>query len=227
MSDNVESPGEQIKRNELVDSFSKHAKLSNKYMLGILFVSVTIAMNLNPSDKINLPFVGEIKIEYYYLISIALLACLIILFSSSHLMALRIREYYNLFFNKNNDKDYIDLVVEPTIFRMAPISWMIKNRNVFFINVDIANNGWKKFELVIYFILKFFVFIIAYLFPVIILSMTLYKSKILNFSTETNLIMRLFLISLTFLSIVSFMIVCKNEVSFIFKMPRKIFKKQK
>ncbi len=224
MRDNIKDIGDYIGRSELVESFSKHAKLSNKYMFGILFVSVTIAMKLNPTDKIELPFVGEVTVELYYLISIALLSCLIILFSSSHLMALRIREYYNLFFDKENDKDYFDLVVEPTIFRMAPISWMIKNRSVFFINRDKENNDWKKIELVVYFVLKLFVFIIAYLFPLVILFIILYKSDVLNFCTDINLIIRLFLISLTVISIISFVIVWINEVSFILKMPRKIFK---
>ena len=221
MRENNLNKGELVKRTELVESFSKHAKLSNKYMLGILFISITIAMNINPSDMVKLPFIGEVLVEYYYLISMAFLSCLIILFSSSHLMALRIREYYNLFFTKTNDKDYIDLVIEPSIFRMAPISWMIKNKSVFFVNKSNVNNVWKKFELVIYFFLKLFVFIVAYLFPAIILILILFKSKILDFGTDTNVIIRLFLISLSFISIVSFGIVWKNEVIFTFKMPKK------
>ena len=209
--------GDKVKRKELVDSFSRHAKLSNKYMFGILFCCITFAMNISPTEAIKLPFVGDITIEYYYLILMILISCLIILFSSAHLMALRIREYYNAHFNKMNDKDYIDLTVEPTVFRMAPIAWMIKNKDIFFINITTANKKWKMFELVIYFVLKVLVFTVAYLFPTIMLIIILSKSGIFSFNNSINFILRLLLISLSVISIISFFIVWKNELIFTFR----------
>ena len=216
-----------VAREDLVNSFSKHAKLTNTYMLGILLCCITYAINLTPSEKLVFPFIGEIKYYYFHLISMILISCLIILFSSSHLMGLRIKEYYNKFYNSNKDKDYIDLTVEPTIFRMAPISWMIKNTNSFYINLSDAHHGWKKFELLIYFILKIFVIIITYLFPTIVLIVCIHKSGIYDFCKFQNVILRYFLICLTIVSIMSFCIVWKNEIVAMFRMPGKLFEKNK
>lgn len=221
-----QNKGEKVKREELVVSFSKHSKLSNKYMAGLLFCCITFAMNISPTEKIKLPFVGDITIEYYYWISMALISCLIILFSSTHLMALRIREYYCMHFNKINDKDYIDLTVEPTIFRMAPIAWMIKNKNIFFTNIEAVHQNWKKFELIIYFLLKILVFIVAYLFPTVVLIIILWKSGIFDISSSINIIIRILLVSLSVISIISFCIVWKNEIIFTLRMPQKIFNNQ-
>ena len=212
---------EKASRKELVDSFSRHAKLANKYMLGILLCSVTYVANNPIKDEIELPFVGKISGDYYHLILLILITCLIILFSSANLMALRIREYYNIHFNEPNDKDFIDLTVEPTIFRMAPIAWMIKNKSIFHFNILESNKTWKKVELGVYFILKFFVFVIVYVFPSIVLLKIIFNSKVSFNSSYTY-----FVICLIAISFISFGIVLKNEIKYILKMPGILFKKE-
>lgn len=217
----IEMQHEKASRKELVDSFSRHAKLANRYMLGVLLCSITYVANSPITDKIELPFIGKISVEYYHLILLILITCLVILFSSTNLMALRIREYYNIHFNEPNDKDFIDLTVEPTILRMAPIAWMIKNKGIFHFNILESNKTWKKIELGVYFILKFFVFIIVYFFPSIVLI-----NIVLNSELPFNKSLTYFLISLIAISFISFGIVLKNEISYILKMPEILFKKE-
>ena len=118
------------------------------------------------------------------------------------------------------------MTVEPTIFRVGPIAWMIKNKNVFFINIEDSEKKWKKFELIIYFLLKTFVFIVVYLFPTIVLALSLIKADIFNFANDINLILRLLLISLSIISVISFSIVFMNELIFTFRIPRKILKEK-
>lgn len=221
---NEETLNDQVKREELVSSFSRHAKLSNKYMFGILFCCVVFSMNINPVDKVNMPFIGEIQAEHYYLVSMSLISCLIILFSSSHLMAMRIREYYNKYYEGANNKDYFDLIVEPTIFRVAPISWMIKNKNVFYINKNEGHQTWKKIEIITYLTLKGLIFIVVYLFPILILIITVFQSGIYDFCNSTNIILRIVLIILSILSIFSYIIVWKNSFIFTFRVPRNALK---
>lgn len=217
---------QQVGKTELVNSFSKHAKLSNNYMLGLLLCSVVYVMNTTSTGKIEFPYIGGVEIEHFQLISMIIISCLMILFSSVHLMALRIREYYNLFYNEANDKDYFDLIVEPTIFRMAPISWMIKNRNVFFVNIGNSKDNWKKFELIVYYFLKVIVLLISYVFPATILIKNIILSRIIEFNYSSNLILHLFIICLIITSLISFCIVFVNELTFIFRMPGKIFTKK-
>jgi hypothetical protein len=210
---------EKISRNELVSSFSRHAKLTNLYMFGILLFAIIYAMNMNTTKDLDLPKIGVVNAEYFQIISMFIISSLLILFSSSHLMSLRIREYYNSNYFNSNDKDYFDLSVEPTIFRMAPIAWMIKNINVFFINRSDVDRKWRNIEILVYFILKFMVFLIAYIFPVIILLINVKNVGVLNFSLRMNFFLRIPLIGLFLTSSISFAIVLKNEIIFTFRMP--------
>ena len=194
-------------------------------MLGLLFCCVVVAMNINPTDKLKLPFIEEVSTEYYFLVALSLISCLIILFSSSHLMAMRIQTYYYKFYPEPDDKDYFDLAVEPSIFRMAPISWMIRNRKVFFRNIDDANKKWKRFELITYLILKVLVFLILYFFPLVILFKVVVQSDIFNFCNSTSAFIRFPLIVLIILSVISFSIVWKNSFEHTFiKVPKQAFK---
>jgi len=217
--------GNRIERKDLVESFSRHAKLSNKYILGLLFCCVVVAMNIDPDKTVKLPFIGDVSSEYYFLVSLALMTSLIILFSSSHLMAIRIQTYFYKFYPGPNNKDYFDLSVVPSIFRMAPISWMIKNKDIFFINRNQGNFKWKKIELRVYLLLKVLVLGLLYVFPTVVLIVVIIQSRIFDFYESVDGFIRFPLILMTILSGISFSIVWKNSFVHTFiNVPKEAYK---
>jgi hypothetical protein len=198
---------------ELVESFSRHSKLTNKYMIAILVISLIVAMNINPDNNVPLEFFGELKIElkYYYIISLSIISCLILLFSSTQLMALRIRRYYNQLWPEEKDKDYIDLTCEPTIFRVGPVSRMIFNKDIFYFNKNGINKNQFKVQQIVYFVLKMLIYIVTYIFPISILIVLVWKSGIFNFYQSLEIstsfiefLIRSILIILSILSLFSF-----------------------
>jgi len=170
-------------------------------------------MNIESEEEsINLPFINAVDVAYFYIVSLFLLSSLLILFSSSYLMSLRIRVYYKKYYNQANDKDYFVLTVKQTIFRVAPIAWMLKNRDIFHINRKKSSDLWRKYELAIYAMLKLLIFFVAYVFPIYVLFLIVLKSGIFNFSNDINMVFRMLLICLPTISLITVAIVCWNDI---------------
>lgn len=212
--------GNKISREKLVESFSKHAGLINKYMFWLLILCFTYNLSL---ENTSIPFIiisdkQTVSPQSYHRIWTVLISCAITMFASTYLMALRIRIYYGNHYNEANDRDFFDLTVTPTIFRVAPIAWMSnKNKYVFFFNINATDSKAKKRGKRFYFFLKSLVFLIAYIYPFGVLCYAMYKSVILTDITFIGFFVYIFMLIVFTIAISSFMVVIMNESDFLRK----------
>ena len=129
---------------KLAEGYSNLAKNANKFWLALIIVSITaIFPKTIDNKKILLPFLlGEVNNSDFYVICLFLICILTIVFASSLLQATSSRKLIQVeidklpkddrFVSYTHVQDYVDTILFPTYYRVAPIIQFMQGKNHFF-----------------------------------------------------------------------------------------------
>jgi len=152
---------------KLAEGYSNLAKNANRFWIALIIVSIT-AIFPNSSDNkiIVLPFsLGEVNNSDFYVICLFLICILTIAYASSLLQTTSTRKLIQIeieklsqndrFISNTHIQDYLDAILFPTYYRVAPIIQFIQGKNHF---LEKGNNETKKAVIprLCYIVLKFF-----------------------------------------------------------------------
>lgn len=204
----------------LSEGCSKQSNTANRFWLALIITSIITITAGNNNDIIELPFnLGPVKSQDFYTIVIILICVLLISFISALIQSTRARKLmHNLikemsadekFIHNIHIQDIVDIGLSPTYLRVAPISQHILGKNQFH-NKKKNNNTFLKFlSFILYIILK----ILAIVFTYLISICALIRSFRIVQNTDLNNSLGIPNLVLSFLMIITIVVVIISIIS--------------
>ncbi len=189
-NDKIKIPDYLIK---LIDGCSSYVKIATNFWLVIaVFSIITVSPTKTEETKIEMPFdLGKFDVINFYPFTFVVLSLLIVCYGSTLSQAIRGRKLIQRTVDElkkqkeNKDKidlrDIIDVLIYPTLNRVAPIAQILQGDNQFFTE---SHNVSKKNRVLIgiyYLFLKLVITLIMYLFPGYALSLSFKRSNVYKF----------------------------------------------
>jgi len=221
---------------DLSSGYSNHNKFVNTHWFAIAIISILILMpGQESSTAINLPFnIGQVKNTDFYPFAAVLLGLLIISFGSIQIRSVRTKKLIEKVICEIKEKDgniygidlrdIFDSIIEPSIFRLAPIAQFIRGKYQFFHNSENCPKYLKILSTFYFFILKLISYLVIYFLPFYAMLKCYQLGDLLSTKYQLMNIPIVIIWAIDFLSLIVLLQLFISDFTFFIKSLKNIYK---